>query len=258
MIFSSNSIGWNTEHMKPKFFIGSSSEQLDIAYAIQENLEHTVEATVWTQGIFELSKTTIESLIDAIEETDFGLFVFAPDDVSMIRSAEKQTVRDNVIFELGLFVGRLGRERAFIITPSSASDFHMPTDLLGITPANYQSDRTDENLVAALGPACNRVQRAVKKFGRRLPSESEAISDTVGGSDLIEDENDCISLIESMMGSRPSGENTKAIKYADVDQQLGLMSGSARKHIETAAARWDYQAIRKGKDTIKFEKNVRY
>ncbi|MFD0916845.1 TIR domain-containing protein [Pseudahrensia aquimaris] len=239
--------------MKPKLFIGSSAEQLDIAYAVQENLEHDVEATVWTQGIFELSKTTIESLVDAIEETDFGLFIFAPDDVSMIRSDEMATVRDNVIFELGLFIGRLGRERAFIITPSNSSDLRMPTDLLGITPANYQPDRTDGNLVAALGPACNRVQRSVRKFGKKSPSEAGTNTDIDEKTGLIEDDNDCISLIESMMGARPSGENTRAIKYAEVDQKLGLVPGSARKHIEAAALRWNYRPRRKGKDTITFE-----
>jgi hypothetical protein len=237
---------------KPKLFIGSSSEQLDIAYAVQENLEHDVEATVWTQGIFELSKTTIESLIDVMEDADFGLFIFAPDDVSMIRSDAKSTVRDNVIFELGLFIGRLGRERAFIVTPSGMADLHMPTDLLGITPANYQPDRTDGNLVAALGSACHRVRRSVLKFGPRVPNELQSTQAEEGQNGFIDDENDCISLIESLMGSRPSAENTQANRFDDIDRKLGLAPGSARKYIEIAAKRWGYRVSRKGKDTIMF------
>jgi len=45
--------------MKPNIFIGSSKESLEVAYSLQENLEPFAEVTVWTQGIFELSKFTI-------------------------------------------------------------------------------------------------------------------------------------------------------------------------------------------------------
>jgi Predicted nucleotide-binding protein containing TIR-like domain len=66
--------------MKAKMFIASSKEHLDLAYAAQEGLEHDVEATVWSQGIFTLSKSTMASLIDALDDNDFGLFILAPSD----------------------------------------------------------------------------------------------------------------------------------------------------------------------------------
>jgi hypothetical protein len=103
--------------MKPRLFIGSSSENLEVAYAVQENLEAVAEVTVWTQGVFNPSKYNLESLADALFETDFGVFVFAPNDVTSMRGQERATVRDNVVFELGMFVGRLGRERCFILVP---------------------------------------------------------------------------------------------------------------------------------------------
>jgi len=170
--------------MKPRAFIGSSVEGLDVAYAIQQNLLHDVEATVWTQGVFELSATTIESLTDALNNNDFAIFAFTPDDVSKIRGKESATVRDNVLFELGLFIGRLGRERVFFVTPAD-SEMHMPTDLLGITAGRFDAARSDKNLKAATGPVCHEMRTKIQKLGLLNPekikpnepeaSESEAL-----------------------------------------------------------------------------------
>ena len=87
--------------MKPKIFIGSSVEGLNVAYSIQQNLTHDAEATVWDQGVFELSATSVESLNEVLTTIDFGIFVFSPDDETKMRGKTATTVRDNVLFELG-------------------------------------------------------------------------------------------------------------------------------------------------------------
>jgi len=161
---------------KPSIFIGSSVESLDLAYAAQKRLCHSAEVTVWSQGVFELSKTALESLLQKLEEFDFGLFVFAPDDITNIRGSKSRTVRDNVVFELGLFIGHLGRERCFILAPDNYKKLHLPTDLLGLNPATYETDRIGRNTDAALGPACYEIELAIKKAGTflRKPSTLDA------------------------------------------------------------------------------------
>jgi tetratricopeptide (TPR) repeat protein len=149
--------------VKPKIFIGSSVEGLSVAYAIQQNLTHDAEPTVWDQGIFDLSKTTMESLTKAVDESDFGVFVFSPDDITKMRGSDRNTVRDNVIFEFGLFTGKLGKDRVFFVRPDR-HDLHLPTDLLGITPGIYNPNREDGRLQAATGPACNQIREAMKKL----------------------------------------------------------------------------------------------
>ena len=144
-------------------FIGSSSESLDVAYAAQRNLEDVAEVVVWTQGIFELTKSYLEALMDALDDTEFGLFIFGPDDVMRIRGEEMRIARDNVVFELGLFIGRLGRERSFILMPRGVSDLHLPSDLLGISTATYQPPTRPDRLQAALGPACHDIRTAIRK-----------------------------------------------------------------------------------------------
>ena len=116
--------------------------------------------------MFQLSSNTLDDLNDALSTTDFGIFVFTPDDTVNIREGEYQSVRDNVIFELGMFIGRLGKNRCFIVSPRSQDSFRIPTDLLGVTPATYEPNRDDGNLSAALAPVCNKIRQAIESVQR--------------------------------------------------------------------------------------------
>lgn len=66
------------------------------------------------------------------------------------------------------------------------------------------------------------------------------------------DDNDVLSLLESWMGSRPSGLNTRAMRFEDVDREVGIPRGSAEKYLEQAAKRWNYAVRRRGQGTILF------
>src|SRR5207247_7335392 len=108
----------NTDQtIRQRLFVGSSTESLDIAYAIQENLKHEFEVSVWSQGIFDLGTSAWEALVSRLEDFDAAVFVFSPQDELRMRGKDVLSARDNVIFELGLFTGRLGRKRAFIVMP---------------------------------------------------------------------------------------------------------------------------------------------
>lgn len=167
--------------MKAQVFIGSSVEGLDVAYAIQEELEHDAEATVWPQGIFKLSGNALDDLLAALGKCDFGIFVFSPDDVLHMRGQVSHSARDNVIFELGLFLGRLGKARCFFLVPRDAPDMHLPTDLLGVSPAKFNAARADKNLRAALGPVCNQIRKSLRALGiveREVKSSSDSDQST--------------------------------------------------------------------------------
>ena len=103
--------------MQAKLFIGSSSEGKKIAYAIQENLDQDAEITVWDQGIFNLSSNYLFDLIEASKKFDYAILIYTPDDNAKIRNQNVLIPRDNVIFETGLFIGSIGRERTYFVAP---------------------------------------------------------------------------------------------------------------------------------------------
>lgn len=124
--------------MKPRMFIGSSSEHLPTAKELGSLLEADANIIHW-DGVLRAGQFTIEGLFDAASRVDFALFVFAPDDILYSRDKQYWATRDNVIFELGLFMGRLGREHAFLVVPE-VEGHKMLSDLLGLTYVSYRTE----------------------------------------------------------------------------------------------------------------------
>ena len=148
--------------MKHRIFIGSSSEGLEIADSLHTVLQKETEPTVWDEDIFLLSKSNLENLISILGSFDYGIFVFSDDDILKMRNETYTTARDNVVFELGLFMGRLGNSRVFYLTPEHSDNFHLPSDLNGISRGSYNNKRSDGNLVSAVKPFCRKLLKQIK------------------------------------------------------------------------------------------------
>ncbi len=154
-----------TPNEHPKLFIISSTEGLDVAREIQSQLHRDVFSTVWPEGTFFAGGYSLEALEKAVNESDFAVAVAQPDDIIETRGVKYPTLRDNVLFELGLFMGRLSRYRAILIHPRVAG-LKLPSDLHGLTLLSYEPGKTSE-LPSLLGPACNEIRKLVKTLGVR-------------------------------------------------------------------------------------------
>lgn len=150
---------------RPSLFVGSSSEGRRVAEAVQLGLDPVCEVELWTQGIFRLTQGTLESLIVASDHFDFAVLVLTADDLTISRGAQKMTARDNILFELGLFIGALGRERTFMLYDRTHPPV-LPSDLAGITAATF-APHASGNLEAALGAPCTKIRRVIDLLGIR-------------------------------------------------------------------------------------------
>jgi predicted nucleotide-binding protein len=150
----------------PVIFIGSSRESLEIAYGIQAGLSATTAVVhVWPHGIFRPSNFPIEDLERELELADLAVLVFGPDDKVLSRRVFGSAPRDNLVFEAGLFMGALRRQRTLIIK-SRRIKLKVPSDLFGLTPIEFDRGSSPD-LGSCLEPVCAAIAECVARHGAR-------------------------------------------------------------------------------------------
>jgi len=148
---------------KIRVFLISSRESLDIARMVQEALERDFLVEIWTDDVFRIASYTLADLEAKVEEADFAIAIAHGDDDVTSREQSWPAPRDNVIFELGLFMGRLGRERAILMEPRDEK-IKLPSDYAGIQTVPYVWE-PGRDAAARLAPASNRLRRYILENG---------------------------------------------------------------------------------------------
>ena len=158
---------------RPHILVVSSKEALGTAREVQSQLrDDDFVVRPWDQGVFTLSDYPIPALERALDETDFAIIVAQPDDTVVSRGQEKPVPRDNVTFEMGLAIGKLGLDRTIILQPSDR-EAQLASDATGLTTARYRSADPPES---ALGPACNDNRKHIRKLQVRRTRSAVLVS----------------------------------------------------------------------------------
>lgn len=164
---------------KLRIFIGSSLESSPVLDIIASRLRANkrFNVTTWTKLDAEPGSDFLDVLITASSTFDAAVLVFAPDDLVISRGREQKGPRDNVIFELGLFMGNLGRKRALIVGPNEwETDLKIMSDIghLGRTrykPPQYgrsmKREQKQKLLEGALKPACDTLESHLEQLEPR-------------------------------------------------------------------------------------------
>jgi len=180
--------------MKSRVFIASASsdDRMNIARAVANCLaqDYEVNPDLWP-NIFSSGKYTLESLLIETRKADFAIFVLGPDDLVQKSKPDDPkghyyVPRDNVIFELGLFIKALGKNRCFVLLPKThptlnlftdsmgqnsatyESGLHLFTDFVGLGYATYESTKIPgTSLTDAVSTACVKIGETIKAKGAR-------------------------------------------------------------------------------------------
>lgn len=110
-----------------------------------------------------MTNYTLQTLEDEVDQSDFAIAVAHGDDITEIREKEWPVPRDNVIFELGLFMGRLGRMRAILMEPREEK-VKLPSDLAGVTTIGYRYIPGKDE-ASHIAPAVNALRTHIQAQG---------------------------------------------------------------------------------------------
>lgn len=153
---------------RPRVFFICSAEALEIAECIRAGLQHEdAVVEIWSDDhIFPPGGYPIEALERGVNEADLGIAIAQPDDLVRSRDRSAPTPRDNVIFELGFFMSRLGRARTLLLVPR-AEDVKLPSDFKGLTPLFYVAPGPGDEPSTVLGPVIYQIKRRLRELGVR-------------------------------------------------------------------------------------------
>jgi hypothetical protein len=152
---------------KPKMFLGSSGEGSYAARILSDLLSEHVTVIHWARGA-EPSETIIEYLERMAHEVQLAALLVTPEDQLASRAKSYDVPRDNVIFELGFFMGALGRANTFIVLEEH-DDLKLPSDLDGVIRLTYPKPVAQDYRSALERPSL-RIQEAVIRRAARADS----------------------------------------------------------------------------------------
>ncbi len=127
--------------LKPKIFIGSSKAGYAIAEKVKSHLSGKCDCYLWQDpNVWELNKSTFDNLLGMVSFFDFGVFVATADDLTLTNDKIEIEPRDNVILEMALFLGALGKDKSFLLVEEGIK---LPSDFNGIYMPRFDKNEDD-------------------------------------------------------------------------------------------------------------------
>lgn len=157
---------------RPKVFIASSGKALPYASAVKRHISDICNAYVWKDVPNYPFKTLTDWILHLPERYDFGIFIFSNDDTLMLNDKKVTVARDNVLFELGLFAGKLGFERCSVLRPE-VENFHLPSDLNGIFEGKFEDPADEDDINSVLRVPCEDIKLEIKKIWKIVQEQQK-------------------------------------------------------------------------------------
>jgi predicted nucleotide-binding protein len=139
---------------KPTVLISYTSTGKRVAEIINSQLQEFAEPTLEDYATL-LSKTKIEDLESYVGNYEYAIIVIVKDTQPLIADTGETG------FKVGYLLGKLGREKVFVVVPSSEKD-SLPDYLGGINPAPYNDQRSDGKLDSPVNSATRWIRDTIQ------------------------------------------------------------------------------------------------
>ena len=132
---------------KLKIFVGSSLEAKNEDKFVRRVLEENdIEAITW-RDIFHTGEYNLDSLLNITQKIHGATIISTPDDKIWYRGSESLAPRDNILFEMGLFIKALGRKHVGLIfcKDEVGHSPKIPTDIHGLNVIFFEKGKIAAN-----------------------------------------------------------------------------------------------------------------
>ena len=155
---------------KKKIFIGCSTKELPLAERIKTLLEPEFEVVPWNiptwengELNFKLNDNLLQKLLRATLQFDFAIILGTKDDKVEFKGQTVLQARDNVLFELGLFIGRMGLSNCAFVVEEGLKKM---SDLNGIIINRFNNEKkeTFDNAIQQTAQAFKQFNEANVNF----------------------------------------------------------------------------------------------
>lgn len=166
--------------MKPSIVVFSSSESYTIAEGISYHLEKLFTAKPWKVFFGENKTTPLWTFFKKLFYYDYAIVILSNDNIILDKNSGVQqgVPKDNVLFELGATMARLGPQKTIILVPDEPK-INLPGYFKDIKPhiftyQNKDSYTGDQNKEATADAALQIKEMLDQVTGRNFHSELPA------------------------------------------------------------------------------------
>jgi predicted nucleotide-binding protein len=192
-----------------KVFVATSRETWDADWFVDAlAAAHTmvqakypdIELLPWTT-VFKTGDITVARLLELSAQVVGAVVVLAADDFARSRGKAQSAPRDNLIFEAGVFLNRLGMSNVLLLREK---DSKWPTDLLGVTAKEFV--RPPERQRGSTAIVASDIAKSMRQFVDNLPTvtvPSDALALGHSWTRMLRQANDLSLRLESPPAETP-------------------------------------------------------
>lgn len=171
--------------MQPQTILFSSSGSYAVAEGLYENLKDRHNVTLWKQFFGENRTTPLWTFLKKLFHYDYAILVLANDSLvydTVTQGQQAWIPKDNVIFELGATMARLGPQKTILLVPHEP-EVHLPGYFDDVRPLLFtytnQEQFSEEEKIQATAAAADGISALLdtvsyETFHSELPAQGLA------------------------------------------------------------------------------------